>query len=128
MTFLLDTCTFLWVCRGGGGLSQEAAAVIADPTKQLYLSAISAWEIILKVSMRRLTLPMPPDQFLREESRRHQIDPLPFRMEDAFPLADLPPIHKDPFDRLLVCQAIVESLTILTPDPLIARYPVRTLW
>lgn len=128
MRFLLDTCTFLWICRGGGGLSGLATAQISDPGNNLYFSAISAWEIVLKVSLGKLRLPVPPRPFILEECSRHQIDQLPFRIEDAFPLFDLPAIHKDPFDRMLVCQALTESLTILTPDPRIVQYPVPTLW
>lgn len=128
MRFLLDTCTFLWICRGGGAISEAATARISDSRNNLYFSAVSAWEIVLKVSMGKLKLPADPRSFILEECGRHQIDHLPFRIEDAFPLVDLPAIHKDPFDRMLVCQALTESLTILTPDPRIAQYPVHTLW
>ena len=125
---LLDTCTFLWVASGAPDLSVRARDLFTDPDNEVFLSAVSAWEIALKHAAGRLPLPEPPDRFVPAERRRHGIDSLDLDEESALHLARLPPLHRDPFDRMLVCQAIVHSLVILGPDPLIAQYPIRTTW
>jgi PIN domain nuclease of toxin-antitoxin system len=89
---------------------------------------VSAWEISVKWSMGKLALPYPPPQFIPRERKRHFINKLPFTEKDTFHLAILPTLHKDQFDRILVCQAIKNGLTILTADQHIRQYPVQTLW
>lgn len=128
MRFLLDTCTFLWIVAGAPELSPRARDLFADPAHEVYLSAVSGWEVALKHAAGRLPLPQAPDRFVPAERRRHGIDTLALDEEAALHLARLPPLHRDPFDRMLVCQAIVHGLVILGPDPLITQYPVRTIW
>ncbi len=128
MNLLLDTCTFLWLSLQPDRLGSKCRDAIQSPGSTLFLSSVVSWEIGLKHSLGKLDLPVPPRQFIPEARVDHDILPLGLTEEHTFPLADLPSLHKDPFDRLLVCQALEESLTILTPDPLIERYPVRTLW
>jgi PIN domain nuclease of toxin-antitoxin system len=125
---LLDTCTFLWVASGAAELSSRARELFEDPDNDVYLSVVSAWEIALKNAMGRLPLPEPAGQFVPAERRRHAIDALELDEESALHLARLPPLHRDPFDRMLVCQAIVHGLVILGPDPLITQYPIRATW
>jgi PIN domain nuclease of toxin-antitoxin system len=125
---LLDTCTFLWIVAGAADLSPRARDMFADPDNEVYLSVVSAWEIALKHAAGRLPLPESPGQFVPAERRRHGIDTLELDEETALHLARLPPLHGDPFDRMLVCQAIVHGLVILGPDSLIAQYPIRTAW
>ncbi|MBI9082268.1 MAG: type II toxin-antitoxin system VapC family toxin [Desulfobacterales bacterium] len=128
MKLLLDTCTFLWLTKGREDLSVDAIEAFSDPKNEVYLSAVSAWEINVKYRIGRLPLPLPPDQFIPKERKRHLIARLDLSEQDTLHLCKLPTPHKDPFDRMLVCQAIEHSLTILTPDPLITQYPVRSLW
>ncbi len=128
MKILLDTCTFLWLTAGSEELSPKAIKAFSDPKNEVYLSAVSAWEISVKYRIRKLPLPLAPDQFIPKERKRHLIAPLALSEQDTLHLCKLPTPHKDPFDRMLVCQAIEHSLTILTPDPLIMQYPVRYLW
>jgi PIN domain nuclease of toxin-antitoxin system len=128
MRLLLDTCTFLWIVGGDASLSPTAVRLFAAPENEVYLSAVSAWEIAIKHQLRRLALSEPPDRFVPAQREAHAVEPLPLDEESALHLSRLTPLHRDPFDRMLVCQAIVHGLTILTPDPLIAQYPARTVW
>jgi PIN domain nuclease of toxin-antitoxin system len=125
---LLDTCTFLWILSGSTELSATAREVYADPGNETFLSAASVWEIVVKHRLGRLTLPAPPDALVPRERAARGIEPLPLDEEAALHLARLPDLHGDPFDRMLVAQALVSGLTIVTPDNLVRQYPARTLW
>jgi PIN domain nuclease of toxin-antitoxin system len=125
---LLDTCTFLWVIQGAPALSKRAAELFRAPDNEVYLSAASAWEIAVKHALGRLPLPEPPERFVPAMREAHGIAPLPIDEEAALHVSKLPALHRDPFDRVLVSQAIVHGLTLLTPDPLVTQYPARTLW
>ena len=128
MNVLLDTCTFLWLVTDRRELSKRAREVFRSPENRLFLSAASAWEIALKNAAGRLWLADPPGTFVPRERERHAIDVLPIDEADALGAGSLPGWHRDPFDRLLVCQALARGMPILTPDPLISRYPVKTIW
>lgn len=128
MNFLLDTCAFLWLTLGSDELSDTARQTFINPENEIYLSAISCWEINIKWSLGKLNLPVDPGQFLTKQRIQHMIEPLPLTEDATYHLSKLPLFHKDPFDRVLICQAIEHSLVILTPDPLISQYPIRTLW
>ena len=128
MNLLLDTCTFLWIVQGSPAVSVEAKEVFSSPENTVFLSVISAWEISVKWGLDKLRLPLSPEIFIPRERSRHLITELPLQENDIFPLNKLPGIHKDPFDRMLICQAIENGLTILTPDANIHQYPVKTLW
>ena len=128
MIILLDTCTFLWINSEVEKLSEEARKVYADPANDVYLSSISCWEVAVKYALGRLRLPEPPAQFLPRRRQKCGIEPLPLDEESALYVARLPKLHTDPFDRMLVCQAIVHGLTVLTPDEWISRYSVRIIW
>jgi PIN domain nuclease of toxin-antitoxin system len=125
---LLDTCSFLWIVAGAPELSRRARNLFETADNEVYLSAASAWEIAVKHGLGRLPLPDAPDRFVREMREAHGIASLPIDEESAIHVFRLPPIHPDPFDRMLVSQAIVHGLTILTPDALITQYPGRTTW
>jgi PIN domain nuclease of toxin-antitoxin system len=128
MIVLLDTCTFLWIVSGDEQLSPKAAETFADPDNEVFLSSASAWEIAIKHRLGRLPLPDDPRRFVPRERERHRIQALPIAEEHALGTGALEDRHKDPFDRVLVAQALARGATILTPDPLIAQYPVATLW
>ena len=127
MRLLLDTCTFLWLA-GGGSLTAAAAFAIRDPGNEVLLSAVSVWEIASKHKAGRLPLPEPPDQLIPTERRLRGVAALAFDEESALQVLRLPPLHRDPFDRMLISQAIAHGLAIVTPDPSIAQYPVRVIW
>lgn len=128
MKLLLDTCTFLWIVTDAAELSPRARALFQAAEHEVYLSAASAWEISVKHALGRLPLPQPPARFVVAQREAHGIDTLAIDEESVLQVERLPQVHRDPFDRLLVCQAIVHGLAILTPDPLVADYPVRAIW
>jgi PIN domain nuclease of toxin-antitoxin system len=128
MDCLLDTCTFLWLIAGDPRLSTPSAQVIADPVNRCFLSAASAWEIAAKFVAGKLPLPRSPDVLIPLDRSLHRLDPLDLVEPDALRLATLPLLHKDPFDRMLVCQALNHRLIILTPDADIRKYAVPTFW
>jgi PIN domain nuclease of toxin-antitoxin system len=124
----LDTVTFLWAVSDAPELSDEARALFADPDNEICLSSVSTWEIAVKHSLGKLPLPEAPAKFIPTQRKQHGIDALSLDEETTLYLSRLPVLHRDPFDRMLVCQAIVHHLAILTPDELITQYPVRTIW
>jgi PIN domain nuclease of toxin-antitoxin system len=124
---LLDTCTFLWVA-GGASLSPGGAAGIRDPANEVFLSATSVWEIVTKYEQGRLPLPMSPEQLIPSARRIRGFTALAFDEESALQGRRLPWLHRDPFDRMLIAQAIAHGMAIVTPDPLIAQYPIRVVW
>jgi PIN domain nuclease of toxin-antitoxin system len=128
VNLLLDTCTFLWAVRGDARLSPTAATLFRDPGNEVFLSAVSAWEIAVKHQLGKLPLADAPALYVPRERQRHGIEPLPLAEGVTLMLEKLPAVHSDPFDRLLVCQAIHHGLTLLTPDPSIQRYPVPVQW
>jgi len=125
---LLDTHAFLWLITNDPALSNHARSRIASPDNAVYLSAVSTWEIAVKHRIGRLPLPDRPDRYIARQRALHAVDAL--ALDEAATLHEplLPPIHRDPFDRMLVCQALVHGMTILTADRAIQDYPVRTEW
>ncbi len=128
MRLLLDTCTFLWIVSGSSQLSKHAAQWFSDPSNEIFLSAVSTWEIAVKHSLGALRLPAPPIEFIPSQREAHGITALPLTEEEVLYLSKIPKLHRDPFDRMLICQAIVNGFAVLTPDQLISQYPIRTLW
>ncbi len=128
MNLLLDTCTFLWLILGSSDLSRRARQLIQDPDNDVVLSSVSTWEIALKCGLGQLRLPDPVDRFVIGMREQHEIRSLELTEEASLQLGKLPAIHRDPFDRMLVCQSITHGLTLLTPDLTIRQYPVRTDW
>lgn len=128
MKLLLDTCTFLWALAGGDELSSAARGALVDASHDVYLSSVSAWEIALEHSLGRLPLPEPPERYVPAQRAARGILPLALDEDAVLHLARMPAVHRDPLDRMLACQALAGGLTIVTPDPDLARYPVRTLW
>jgi len=123
MNLLLDTHALLWWLDDNPTLSAEARDAIADGRNLVFVSAVVIWEVRIKQSLGKLQLPSN----FREVLSSQAFDELPLTVDHAHRLAELPPHHRDPFDRMLVAQAIDERLTIVTRDPDIPRYPVRTL-
>ncbi|MBK9951906.1 MAG: type II toxin-antitoxin system VapC family toxin [Candidatus Competibacteraceae bacterium] len=128
MNILLDTCVFLWIVRDPKQLSANAQAFITDSSHTLYLSVISVWEIAIKNGLGRLPLAEPPHIYVPTERDKHDILSLELHEAAVLELRRLPNHHQDPFDRMLICQAIADGLSLLTPDSHIQAYPVRTLW
>lgn len=128
MKLLLDTCTFLWITGDDPQLSGNARQLFISPNNEVYLSAVSVWEMLVKYQLGRLPLPEPAYQFIPHQRIQHRIDSLSLDEKATLEIAHLPHHHKDPFDRMPICQAIVHGMPLVTPDADISRYPVRTTW
>jgi len=128
LRILLDTVSFLWIALLPQRLSKRACDLFADLENDVFLSAVSAYEICMKHRSGRLLLPDRPAAFIKEQRARRSIRALAVTESAMFRIEALPKIHGDPFDRLLVCQALEHGLTMLTPDENIARYPIRVVW
>jgi PIN domain nuclease of toxin-antitoxin system len=109
-------------------ISRKAARAIDSSAAEIYLSDASIWEICLKWKAGKLKLPLPPRRWIEEQVSQWHLEVLPLRSEHFFATSELGDLHRDPFDRLIIAQAIAGSLTIVTPDAAIAGYPVGTLW
>lgn len=128
MRLLVDTCVFLWLAADDPHLSHAVKVLCADPHNDVYFSAVSAWEIAIKFRLGRLPLPLPPQEYVPARREWLGLERLDLDEVSAAHTHLLPDLHRDPFDRVLVAQAIVNGLTLATPDPLLRMYPVPTLW
>ena len=128
MKILLDTCAFLCLTTNDPCLSQKAKQAFQNTENSIYLSSVSVWEMLVKHQLGKLPLPTNAEQFIRQQCEQHFIEYLPLSESAVFHLNKLPNFHRDPFDKMLVCQALSENLTILTSDSMITQYPVATLW
>lgn len=128
MRVLLDTHTFLWWITDDKRLSRRVRRAIAEPENEVLFSAVSGWEIVMKASLGRLDLPAPASDFIPEQLEANAFTVLPLHLRHALALEGLPDRHRDPFDRLLVAQALDEEIPVLSGDSQIAGYPIRVIW
>jgi PIN domain nuclease of toxin-antitoxin system len=131
MRLLLDTHAFLWFVADDPQLSKRARNLIEDPVNERLLSAASHWEMAIKVSLGKLTLTEPFSVFIPRELQTNQVDILPVELRHSVQLATLPfppGNHRDPFDRLIIAQGIVEGLPIVSADSKFDAYAVTRLW
>jgi len=127
MRLLLDTHIFLWFISGDTRLSPEWRDSIRAAENEVYMSVVSFWEVMIKHALGKLPLPQAPAQYLPLQRSRHQIASLSLDEASVRHLASLPAVHRDPFDRMLVCQAMELGLTIVTVDPVFTAYPAPLL-
>lgn len=127
MNLLLDTHVLLWWLAGDPALAEDARAAIADPGNGVWVSAASAWEIAIKSALGRLSLPGPANEVVPAALKANDFAPLPVSIDHALGVADLPRHHADPFDRILIAQAMAERLTLVTADRVFARYAAPIL-
>jgi PIN domain nuclease of toxin-antitoxin system len=123
---LLDTHVWLWMLTDPERLG-TAQRLVSDTQSELLLSAVSSWEIAIKHALGRLPLPEPPASYVPARIRSTQVTPLPVEHSHALEVASLPPHHRDPFDRLLIAQARVEGVAIVTADAVMAHYDVEVI-
>ncbi len=124
---LLDTSTFIYLTSEPGKLGGAARPAI-DAAADITLSDASVWEICLKWQTRKIVLPSPPRTWIAEQVRAWSLDRLAIEPEHMYRAVELADLHRDPFDRLLVAQALTHGATLVTPDPAIAQYPVAVVW
>lgn len=127
MRILLDTHIFLWFISGDTQLSTDVRDAIRDPDNEVYLSAVSVWEAIVKYQLGKLPLPEYPETYLPKQRKLHQIVSLALDESSVVQLAKLPPLHRDPFDRMLICQALQHGLTVATVDVAVRAYSVSVI-
>ena len=127
MRILLDTQSWLWMAAAPERLSIRARALVESTEHELFLSAASAWEIAIKHALGKLRLPEPPQRYVPARLDALRTTPLPIDQSHALRVAALPAHHRDPFDRMLVAQAQLEDLPLLTADPIFARYEVTVI-
>jgi PIN domain nuclease of toxin-antitoxin system len=127
MRILLDTCEFLWLVSGDAKLPAKVSAAVRDSQNEIFLSVVSFWEISIKHALGKLPLPQPPAQFIAQQRERHLIASLALDETAVAKLSQLPPLHSDPFDRMLICQAQAHDLILASSDSAIKQYDVRVL-
>jgi len=126
--FLLDTSIFLWALSNPARLSHQAHAILKEQREALWLSAVSVWEIAVKYELGRLLLPAPPALCIQEWITSGGLRILDITQHHALGVGSLPQHHHDPFDRMLIAQATLEGMTVLTSDRVFAKYAVPTIW
>jgi PIN domain nuclease of toxin-antitoxin system len=124
VSYLLDTHVWLWMLANPERIRADLLTELRDGRERVLLSAASAWEIAIKWALGRLPLPQPPATYVVTRMERSGVEGLPVAHEHALRVATLPPHHGDPFDRLLIAQAQIESATIVTADPAFDAYDV----
>jgi PIN domain nuclease of toxin-antitoxin system len=128
MDLLLDTHVLLWVFLNDPKLSAAARAAIFDPAYRVFVTPVNHWEVAIKMSTGKYVLHVPFAQFIQEAIHDNNFTVLPIEPAHSEVVAALPYHHRDPFDRLIIAQAIVENMTVITADAAFAPYPVRRLW
>ena len=127
MRLLLDTHVFLWFIGGDARLPADLRDAIRFAENEVYLSVVSVWEAIVKHQIGKLPLPEQPHEYLPKQRERHLIRSLPLNEASVARLAELPSLHRDPFDRMLICQAREHGLILASLDDAVRAYPVSTL-
>ena len=128
MKVLLDTCTLVWLTQEPRRLSSACRRAIDEPATELVVSHASVWELALKSGAGKFAFPMPLRRWLHEQQKQWRFEYLSVSLEHVLKTTELARHHVDPFDRLLVAQAMAENVSVLTPDEHIARYPVHAIW
>ncbi len=124
MRFLLDTHCWLWLQTESDKFSEEVRTALGDPANEIILSAVSSWEIAIKYARGKLPLPEPPSRYVPSRMATSGTSSMPIHHSHTLRVAELPLHHRDPFDRLLVAQAQIERLTLVSADPQLTQYDI----
>jgi len=128
MKVLLDTCAFLWLVTDDPQASELAKEIFLNNDNELFLSAVTGFEIAVKYSLGKLHLTEPPKEFIANRIQTNALIELPISMIHALALQNMPLHHKDPFDRLLVAQAMANQIPLLSADQQLSAYDIERLW
>jgi PIN domain nuclease of toxin-antitoxin system len=128
MKYLLDTCTFIWFVSNSPELNITAKNIIEDENSEILLSIISIWEMSIKNSIGKLEFTKPFEEFIKGQVKLNEIEILELSKEHIFKVNTLPFHHKDPFDRLIIAQSMVENVPIISADPEFVKYPITLIW
>src|SRR5437868_10223 len=127
MMLLLDTQALIWWDSDPGQLSAPALTALRDPANSVWISVVSVWEMVIKAQLGKLTLRLPLAEIVAQQ-QANGLQVLPVTLPHSLAVEGLPPVHKDPFDRLLAAQSIVEGAELVSGDAIFTNYPVRLLW
>ena len=128
MRYLLDTMVWLWSVGPSDKIGKAGLAIVGSGEEEIYLSAASSWEVAIKTQLGKFTLPGPPASYVPARLAAQGIQSLSVTLRHSLHVSELPPVHRDPFDRLIIAQAIMEGMTVLTADRIFEKYPVEVLW
>lgn len=128
MKYLLDTMVWLWSVGPSQIIGTAGLEVIASAEEEIYLSAASSWEIAIKTRLGKFQLPEPPGRYVPKRLAEQGIRSLPINQDHSLRVYDLPSHHSDPFDRMIIAQAMVEQMTVLTSDRQFEKYPIDVIW
>ena len=128
MKYLLDTVAWLWSVYSVERLGDEARAILENGKEEIYLSAATPWEVSIKMRLGKLNLPGPPSHVIPAYMARQGLRPVSVTHVHAVKVYDLPLHHSDPFDRIIIAQAVVEEMTVLTSDRIFEKYPIDVVW
>lgn len=128
MRILLDTHIFLWMISAPEKLSRTVKDILESKENEIFLSAVSGWEIAIKYQIGKLRLAENPDIYIPRQVVENSLEVLPIQMNHAINVSNLPDIHNDPFDRLLISQSQIENLPLITNDEKIKKYSINTIW
>ena len=128
MNILLDSHTLIWFSQNSPQLSSSAIEILENRNNLLFLSLVSVWEIQIKVQLGKLNLDISLSEIVKDQTKINDVQILPLKLSHIWTLDTLPYYHKDPFDRLLISQAITENLIILGVDSVFDSYPVQKIW
>jgi PIN domain nuclease of toxin-antitoxin system len=128
MRYLLDTHSFLWFIAGDEQMSEKARHLIEDVENDIDLSVRSLWEMSIKMSLGKLTFSRPFSEIIPQQIKQNSIDLMPIAMQDMSRLVDLPFHHRDPFDRLIIVQAMTRNIPVIGDDAEFSNYPVELVW
>ena len=128
MKYLLDTMVWIWSVGLTENIGEEGQKILADASSEVYLSTASSWELAIKTQLGKYVLPEPPPTYVPKRLAEQRILSLPISQTHSLKVYDLPLFHRDPFDRLIIAQALVEEMTILTSDRDFAKYSTPIIW
>jgi PIN domain nuclease of toxin-antitoxin system len=128
MKVLLDTCAFIWIVTDDAKLSEKAKEIFLNSENEIFLSAVTGFEITVKYSLGKLQLTEPPADFVMNRIQANGLTELPISMKHTLALQNLPLYHKDPFDRLLIAQSMVNQIPLLSADQQLLAYGIECLW
>jgi PIN domain nuclease of toxin-antitoxin system len=128
MILLMDTHTFIWYVTDDSKLSNPVTELINDENNQIFLSIASIWEMGIKQSLGKLRFNLPLEMFITQQLNNNDFNVLDIKISHISVISQLPLHHRDPFDRMLIAQAIAENLPILSADTIFDAYPIQRLW
>jgi PIN domain nuclease of toxin-antitoxin system len=128
MDYILDTHTFLWFITDNDNLTQKAKKIIENSSSKIFLSSAVAWEISIKISIGKIILNTGLENFILKAIQQYRFIPMPITISHAVRVNKLRDIHKDPFDRILIAQSIIEKAPLITSDRMIRKYNIKTVW